>query len=548
MADESEDLSPAELDAQIGPGAEIAAARQPASADLMADIPAVDDLSELSPEQQAIVQASGAELPATEPTFIAETPGAASVLNKNGQWTYVPQSPLVPTIAPAQNMGLTPEQEAALAKYYSSAKPAPSQVPQTTPQEEPVAQQVAQAATPSFEEAQSALSSSMAPVRQLVAESEAKKQADAEIASYIQKEQDNQVKINNQISAMDAADRDYVRARSFGDIMKNGNFGSRILAGLAVLMGGVSQGLSGAAKNPVLEYIDSEADRQAQKDKLSFEQRLQLRSQLLDSAKNVISAAQNRYQNQHTQEQLQLEYDKINGELLKIQQKMQASYKNTAAAAFLSGVQTETGIPVQGAPEEQQRILSRNAKIDQALQIMAQTNPVQHQRMIEKLVTFPNGQKEITSASVESVKTFNGKRADNEAALKMLSDIKDLAQNGSKLDPRDRAAVESRLIALSGKLRESLLGPGAMTQQEYDRLTQAIGNPSKLTSLEVLQMPRLNAIADTLEADLAIQSKTLLNKAWTPSKRAQVIINLRNSGKNPRQAAEIADKLFNQGR
>ena len=553
MADESEDLSPAELDAQIGPEAEAAAWRGPAQADPYADLPAVDDISQLTPEQQALVRQTGGALmgeqPATAPEQQAlyDVAGVARAVNGNNLVQAPAEEPILPAAQYPASSTMDLPGGPSVAVTPAGQQPVEQQVaPPSTVQAQSPREQLAQTITPTPEQGQAALQKAIYPVQQYIADSEAKKQADAELGSYIDQEKNRQEQVARQIAAMDEADKNYVRARSFGEVMKNGSFGNRILASLAVLMGGVAQGLTGAAKNPVLDYIDSEADRQAQRDKLTFEQRLQLRGQLLESAKNVIGAAQNRYQNQHTQDQLNLEYNKLNEEFMKNLQKMQNGYASKAAAVGLAQIQSKTGIPIRaGTEQEHQRIQAQNTFIDQVLAgLAASGDNKKYQEAVDKLIVFPNGQKEIATGDMAGVNKYKETTSDNLTAIKLFEDMKLLAEKGNAFNPADREFMASTGKLLAGKLRLSVLGPGTMTEDEYNRLINLIGNPQKIFALSEVERTKVNAMLNVLEADIAQKAQTYLQKSFPISDRSRVIQSYISRGMSPRDAATKADVFF----
>jgi hypothetical protein len=82
-----------------------------------------------------------------------------------------------------------------------------------------------------------------------------------------------------------------------------------------------------------------------------------------------------------------------------------------------------------------------------------------------------------------------------------------------------------------------------MTQIEYERLYNAIGNPAKWSSLGAIEVASLNAVEDVLETDLANKARHMVGLNWPMSKRAQAVRKLMDAGSNPRQAAELVNKL-----
>ncbi len=87
-----------------------------------------------------------------------------------------------------------------------------------------------------------------------------------------------------------AQDDKEVRARSLPEIMANGSFGAKLGAAFAIMLGGVSQGLTGAKTNPALDAINQAVEQQAQKDKLTLAKKESLRKALLDQAMLKIHA------------------------------------------------------------------------------------------------------------------------------------------------------------------------------------------------------------------------------------------------------------------
>jgi hypothetical protein len=70
---------------------------------------------------------------------------------------------------------------------------------------------------------------------------------------------------------------------------------------------------------------------------------------------------------------------------------------------------------------------------------------------------------------------------------------------GKELNPEVRAKAGSLQTLLTGSLREMALGPGAMTQTEYERLKALIPNPTDIMSLNVNTLARLKTLSENMQ-------------------------------------------------
>jgi len=505
----------------------------------------MDNLSQMPPMAPPMsVEELNAAIPAavTEPVFPGQT---------------APDAPPLPEI----NLANEVSQGAAQVKDYlmQPAAGGPSLAPTPAPVvvAPPVAEKVAAPAqkaqlsepfkaaiTPSETEIQTSLSTQAAPVRRMVADATAKNLANAELSKFMDSERKRQEEIQAQVQQLEEKTNNEVRAKSFSEIIQNGSFGQRILAVLAVGMGAAARA-TGSAENPALRVIDQAVQQQAQKDKLNFEQKLSLKKQLIESSQNIIQAAQGRFTNENTQQNLQLQYDKLNAEREKASMELQASFSDTAAADMLLDAQIPSPTGVQGTPEEIKAIEAHNAALRRNIKVAARKDPKGVQKYLEKLIVLPNKKLKPAPANIGQINKFNEARSDIEGAKLMIQDIKDTAGSGKVLNLKDIERLQSHITALTGRLRLSYLGPGAMTQEEYNRLYKAIGNPGKALSIPALELAKLSAVEDNLDVDLEQRARNIAGlDEWPLSKRQQIIGQFRARGANPREAAERADALI----
>lgn len=96
-------------------------------------------------------------------------------------------------------------------------------------------------------------------------------------------------------------------------------------------------------------------------------------------------------------------------------------------------------------------------------------------------------------------------QSDANEAVKLIDEIKELGTDVNVLNPFDRERInliEQKKKILAGKLRLPLTGPGAMTQEEYERLIETIGDPTKLMSTEGIQKAKLDSLKDTIASSV----------------------------------------------
>lgn len=423
----------------------------------------------------------------------------------------------------------------AAAEPAAIAPPEPVSTPTLTPQ-------VQQAITPSPVEVQQKLDEKLAPVRKIVADTRAQKQANDELSKYMQEEEARREQVKREMLALEEQDNQAVRAQSFQEMMAGG-IGQKITALLAVGLGAAAQGYNKLASNPVLDFIDRQVEQQAQKDRLSLDKKNALKKQMLEAGQNTIMASQKRFDNVSTQQNLQLQYDKLEQAKQSLIQKQLQSYESKAASSLLAQEQMQGTLPIQGSPAEVAAIKAHNELITQAIQT---ADPKRQEALIARKIVLPNGKITIASATEAQVGKFNEVRAENDSAQKLITDIKAYMKDANKLNPFDRAEIQTRMIALTGKLRPAFLGPGAMTEKEFQRLYDAVGDPTKLTSLTGIELKKLAAVEDVLAADTALKAQSMAGVAWPVTKRAQAIKKLVSAGKSMREAVNLVDRLISR--
>ena len=99
-------------------------------------------------------------------------------------------------------------------------------------------------------------------------------------------------------------------------------------------------------------------------------------------------------------------------------------------------------------------------------------------------------------------KEFKTALVDSQSAISDLEQVKKLGNNVSSLDI-DRSALIGQLLDQAvGKLRLSMVGPGAMTESERTMIRNAIGDPRKWTSFESTEQKKLDQLINNINKRL----------------------------------------------
>jgi len=87
---------------------------------------------------------------------------------------------------------------------------------------------------------------------------------------------------------------------------------------------------------------------------------------------------------------------------------------------------------------------------------------------------------------------------DKDDAVSLIDEIQELGTDVNLLDVGRQQKIKQKLSLLAGKLREPILGPGIMTETEFNRLISNMGDPSKLFSTEALEKKKLSDVKNML--------------------------------------------------
>lgn len=329
-----------------------------------------------------------------------------------------------------------------------------------------------------------------------------------------QAEQNLQENINKQ---------DEAGAASLNELMTNSGFGQKLGAALSIMAGSLSQAFTGNKSNPALDVLSASFEKELEKRKLSAEQKIAAKKALLDEVKLRMEQEAQKTDSDLKKAHIAEIVNDINMKKQKLQVDQASQLAAQAAADAIQG--GNSAIPVAS-----KAIADKNQKIEQALAFYDSSDPKKASELRERQVVLPNGELVFAKADPQRVREFEkSTRRPNESALNTLESIKKFAKTASSLSPQDRAKMGTMLAVATGKLREPITGPGAMTPEEHQRLLDALGNPTAIFSINENQMTKLNTVMNSLRTDLK-SGAAQIGVKWPDQKEDKIRENLRQKG------------------
>jgi hypothetical protein len=107
------------------------------------------------------------------------------------------------------------------------------------------------------------------------------------------------------------------------------------------------------------------------------------------------------------------------------------------------------------------------------------------------------------ASNVNNAQEFQKVRSTLEPAITGAQTIQKMLGDFNRItDLKKRAQIQSEMKALAGQLRVPFTGPGALTEKEYDRLMDTLGDPTSITSVGSIQRAKLQQVLNKLNRDL----------------------------------------------
>ena len=164
----------------------------------------------------------------------------------------------------------------------------------------------------------------------------------------------------------------------------------------------------------------------------------------------------------------------------------------------------------------------------------------------DKAVRLPNGKLAFADnkAAADDLRKFN---ADIEPAIAGANRVLKLAKQGSRFSLKDRGIIAADMKALVGQLRIPFTGPGILTDKEYDRLMDTLGDPTAFFALPSVERQKLRTVINKLSSDRRIRYKQV-GIDLPKSKRERLIEHNLKTGKGDVDQIETSiDQMIERG-
>lgn len=344
--------------------------------------------------------------------------------------------------------------------------------------------QLAASVQPSAEEQAQADQTIQQPVSQAIADHKATTGAQRDLQAEFHRQLDQEEALAKQTQDAINKQDDFVRQKSLPEIMQRGSFGDKLQASIALLLGGVSQGLTGAKSNPVMDFIDKQVAAQAEKDKLSQENKLALKKQLLDVAQLRLQNLAHKSEDLYHRQSIEQEAQKISV----LREKVEGDQKLKASVG-------------------QQKL-----SVAQARQDAFNGKPLTDTTWMTKndwtqVVTGPDGQQYMAKASPGAVAKFNTQKDAISGALDSIKQINQLAANYTPGVPTIQninlgKQIKTLQDTLVGGLKGDFFGNARLTLPEIDIINKAKGDLTKVLAVPGAERAKFNTIESTLKRSL----------------------------------------------
>jgi hypothetical protein len=301
----------------------------------------------------------------------------------------------------------------------------------------------------------------------------------------------------------------------FQDFWENKSTGQKVLAGIAIALGGIGAAYQGpGAKNGALEIINQAIDRDLNQQKLNLDKL----GKEAEGTKGILAAMNQQFDNRVQAESAAraILLQRTQNELARIATKYE-SPELQAKAQVLNEQLERQKIATVAAFKQQAQIQELLNRANSGNADMRNLTPAQVAQIdkVEKGFAESYVPGYGRAINKDAALDFSKYRNEIEPAINGAKRIMELSKNFNRItDQTQRAKIQTELAALVGQLRLPFTGPGAMTDKEYDRLAATIGDPTKFAALPAWERAKLQTVLKKLETDLGGRAK---NAGLTPA-------------------------------
>ncbi len=360
-----------------------------------------------------------------------------------------------------------------------------------------------QQATKAVAEAQALKFEAEANQRDLFAKEQQQKELE-----YQQQAQQMEERSSTEIAKLQSV-QEQMSKFEFKDYWADKSSGQRAMAAIAIALGGIGAAYQGnGAKNRGLEAVNGVIERDLNLQKLQYE-KLKGSGEM---SKSIFGLMNQQFDNK-TQAMTATRMfmnDRMANKISEITSKYGATEVRERGIIAVEGLKQQNAV----LQEQFKQAAKQQALLDQvsdpASADMRNLSSAQVQQLDKAYKGFADryvpGYGEATNP--EQAKEFNKYRASVEPAIKGAERILQASKDLNRItDLSKRAEIATEIKALVGQLRLPFTGPGAMTEKEYDRLLDVIGDPNKLMALPALERVKLNTVLKKLQTDMNNQAK-----------------------------------------
>jgi len=234
----------------------------------------------------------------------------------------------------------------------------------------------------------------------------------------------------------------------------------------------------------VMQRIKQDIDAQ----KLNRQQTLARRQHAYKLVNEQLNRMQEMTQNDFKRQQLALTQQKLNAEINATnQERLEAAKASVLKNTLVDKISSKEGL----TPQELNAIAISDPKLN----------------ITERAIALPFSKKIRVGTNKASIDKLAEFQNDVVPAIQGAKRLLRLSKEGSRLNLEDRAKVSSDLKALVGQLRIPFTGPGVLTDREYDRLLDTIGDPNKLFALPFVERTKIETVINKLSSDLVQRYK-----------------------------------------
>lgn len=310
---------------------------------------------------------------------------------------------------------------------------------------------------------------------------------DAQLANAQDKELDMTNQIEDQKKVISEKLDDAKKAIKGANILQSGTIGQKILAGIAIFLGGTGDGPNTALK--ILQRQEDQIIKQNQPLLNKYENQLGD----LDKAKLALRSDI---------------YEVLKNKYAKLAETASPAYKIKIQQAISNIDKNELAMKIQLNEIAEKELASKQTGPLTIEQIQAIPDLKERTAKLNRVVRDENGQF-IGLADTKDKASKLSEQIDTIApSINGINKLEKFAKTGNILDPNKRAEVDTIIGTIVGALRLPITGPGILTDSERKMLKDLIGNPNNLFSLKSSNLKRLNTIKEFLQSTVEVKKRT----------------------------------------